>query len=72
MAYGKRSECCNAPFVYFPSLNIKKCAGCSVDYVWKLDEGQAPLITSSKDKGDWSDGRSAKKEPEGRETSPEA
>jgi len=33
------------------SLNLKKCRLCYVEKPWKLDKGQSPLITSSKDKG---------------------
>lgn len=44
------SPCCQAPLVLFRTLNYKKCAECKTDYPWDLDEGQAPLVTDSRDK----------------------
>lgn len=37
--------------VLLRSINIKMCPDCKKKYIWNLDKGQKPLITSSRDRG---------------------
>lgn len=48
----KKCPKCGSPFlVLYQSMNQKQCAECRLTFDWFLDEGQQPLITSSKDRG---------------------
>ena len=46
------SNKCNHEFtIFYASLFTKECRKCGKRINWPLDEGQSPLITSSRDKG---------------------
>lgn len=38
-------------FVLLRSMNLKQCVVCKSYKVWRLNDNQPPLLTSSRDKG---------------------
>jgi len=50
-AKGKPCPRCKSPMSNISSQFVRMCTGCPHIEAWELDEGQAPLITNSRDRG---------------------
>lgn len=50
-AKGKPCPVCGEPMSDLASQFIRMCTGCPHVEAWNLDDGQAPLITPSRDRG---------------------
>jgi len=50
-AKGKPCPVCSEPMSDLASQFVRMCTGCPHVEPWNLDEGQAPLITESRDRG---------------------
>jgi len=48
---GKPCPWCKSPLSDIASQFIRVCTACHNEWDWKLEEGQAPLITASRDRG---------------------
>ena len=48
---GKPCPVCGEPMSDLASQFVRMCTGCHNEWEWKLDEGQQPLITPSRDRG---------------------
>ena len=42
------NACTSKALVHLRSMNLKICADCGNEIEWRLDEGQRPLIDSSR------------------------
>lgn len=51
-AKGKRCPTCAEPLSDISTQFIRLCTNgdCAIEWPWLLDEGQAPLVTSSRDR----------------------
>lgn len=45
---GKPCHDCGAPLVSLSSLSRRICSGCKREQAWELEEGQKPLINTSR------------------------
>lgn len=50
-AKGKRCPNCGEPMADISSQFVRMCTGCPHTEAWDLNDGQAPLVTDSRDRG---------------------
>jgi len=50
-AKGKPCPVCSEPMSDLASQFVRMCTGCPHTEEWNLEDGQAPLITESRDRG---------------------